>query len=108
MLFRPLVGYWSDRWSEFGVMIAGLIVQGTSVGLCFVPLIGATVLANGCRGIGWACFNSSATPSSLNARRRNAGEPRAIIAVSRQRGDFAPGSCALVDRCAVRQLSRGF
>jgi MFS family permease len=34
MLFRPLVGYWSDRWSRFGVMIAGLIVQGTSVGLC--------------------------------------------------------------------------
>ena len=21
MLFRPLVGYWSDRWSEAGVMI---------------------------------------------------------------------------------------
>ena len=58
MLFRPLVGYWSDRWSEFGVMISGLIVQGASVGLCFVPLIGATILANGCRGVGWACFNS--------------------------------------------------
>ena len=27
MLLRPLVGYWSDRWSEAGLMISGLLIQ---------------------------------------------------------------------------------
>jgi MFS family permease len=30
MLLRPLVGYWSDRWSEAGVMISGLLIQAAS------------------------------------------------------------------------------
>jgi MFS family permease len=58
LILRPLVGYWSDRWSEAGVMVSGLLIQGTSVLLCFVPLIGIVMLANGSRGIGWASLNS--------------------------------------------------
>lgn len=58
MVLRPLVGYWSDRWSEAGVMISGLLIQGASVLLCFVPVVGTTMLANSCRGVGWASVNS--------------------------------------------------
>ncbi|MSP38246.1 MAG: MFS transporter [Deltaproteobacteria bacterium] len=58
MLLRPLVGYWSDRWSEAGVMISGLLIQGASVLLCYLPFVGTTMLANSCRGVGWASVNS--------------------------------------------------
>ena len=58
MVLRPLVGYWSDHWSEAGVMISGLLIQSASVLLCFVPVVGTTMLANVCRGIGWASVNS--------------------------------------------------
>jgi MFS family permease len=58
LLLRPLVGYWSDRWSEAGVMICGLLIQAASVFLCFIPVIGTTMLANSCRGVGWASLNS--------------------------------------------------
>lgn len=58
MLLRPLVGYWSDRWSEVGVMCGGLFIQATSVLLFFVPIIPMAMLANGCRGMGWASLNS--------------------------------------------------
>lgn len=58
MILRPLVGYWSDRWSEAGVMITGLLIQGASVLLCYLPFVGTTILANGCRGVGWASVNS--------------------------------------------------
>ena len=58
MILRPLVGYWSDRWSEAGVMISGLLIQGASVLLCYLPFVGATMIANSCRGAGWASVNS--------------------------------------------------
>lgn len=58
MILRPLVGYWSDRWSEAGVMISGLLIQGASVMLCYLPFVGTTMLANSCRGVGWASVNS--------------------------------------------------
>ena len=58
MILRPLVGYWSDRWSESGVMISGLLIQGVSVLLCYLPLVGGTMIANCCRGVGWASVNS--------------------------------------------------
>jgi MFS family permease len=58
MLLRPLVGYWSDRWSESGVMISGLLIQGVSVLLCYLPFVGTTMIANSCRGVGWASVNS--------------------------------------------------
>ena len=58
MLLRPLVGYWSDRWSEAGVMISGLLIQAASVILCFVPVISTMMIANSCRGVGWASVNS--------------------------------------------------
>ena len=58
VIVRPLVGHWADRWSEAGVMIAGLLFQAASVFLCFIPFIPATALANGLRGIGWAGLNT--------------------------------------------------
>src|SRR6516164_1536984 len=58
VLVRPLVGHWADRWSEAGVMIAGLLFQGASITLCLLPWIGTTMLANGLRGVGWGGLNT--------------------------------------------------
>ena len=58
VIVRPLVGHWADRWSEAGVMIAGLLFQGTSIVLCLLPWVGTTMLANGLRGIGWGGLNT--------------------------------------------------
>ena len=58
VIIRPLVGHWADRWSEAGVMIAGLLFQGASIFFCFIPWIGTTMLANGLRGIGWGGLNT--------------------------------------------------
>src|SRR6185369_12897116 len=55
---RPVVGHWADRWSEAGVMIAGVLFQAVSIFFCFIPMISATALANGLRGIGWAGLNT--------------------------------------------------
>ena len=53
VIVRPLVGHWADRWNEAGVMIGGLLFQGASIFICFIPVVGATMLANGLRGMGW-------------------------------------------------------
>lgn len=58
VIIRPLVGHWADRWSEAGVMTAGLLFQGAGIFFCFIPLVGAAMLANGLRGIGWAGLNA--------------------------------------------------
>ena len=58
VIIRPLVGHWADRWSEAGVMIAGLLFQGASIFFCCIPWIGTTMLANGLRGIGWGGLNT--------------------------------------------------
>jgi MFS family permease len=58
VIVRPLVGHWADRWNETGVMIAGLLFQGASIFLCFIPMVGAAMLANGLRGIGWGGLNT--------------------------------------------------
>jgi MFS family permease len=54
VLSRPIIGYWADRWSETGVLIVGLLVQGLSISLCFIPYAAVTLFANGLRGIGWS------------------------------------------------------
>ncbi len=58
VFFRPLIGYWADRWSEAGVLVSGLLFQSASIFLCFIPVVEATMLANGLRGIGWAGLNT--------------------------------------------------
>ncbi len=58
VLVRPIIGYWADRWNEPGVLVSGLLFQAVSILLCFVPMVEATMLANGLRGIGWAGFNA--------------------------------------------------
>jgi len=58
VLSRPIIGYWADRWSVTGVMILGLIAQTLSNLLCLIPFAGATMIANGCRGIGWSGMNT--------------------------------------------------
>ncbi len=55
---RPIIGYWADRWSVTGVMILGLITQTLSNLLCFIPHAGATMIANGFRGVGWSGMNT--------------------------------------------------
>jgi MFS family permease len=60
VISRPILGYWADRWSVTGVMILGLVGQAASLSLCFVPFVGATMLANGLRGIGWSGMNTGA------------------------------------------------
>jgi MFS family permease len=39
-------------------MVSGLLFQGTTIFLCLIPMIGAAMLANGFRGIGWAELNT--------------------------------------------------
>lgn len=58
VIFRPFLGYWVDRWSETGVMVLGILLLGIGAGLCYIPLVGTTMFANGLRGIGWAGLNS--------------------------------------------------
>lgn len=58
VIVRPLVGYWADRWGESKVMISGLLFQGVTILLCFVPLVGAAMAANGLRGVGWGGLNT--------------------------------------------------
>jgi MFS family permease len=73
VVFRPLIGYWVDRWSETGVMILGLLGQTVSILLCFTPFVGAVMIGNGLRGIGWAGQNAggySLLASNAPATRR--------------------------------------
>lgn len=73
VIFRPLIGYWADRWNEAGVMVSGLLFQSASIFLCFVPVVGVVMLANGLRGIGWAGLNTggySLLASTAPAARR--------------------------------------
>jgi MFS family permease len=58
VIVRPMVGHWCDRWSEAKVMISGLVFQGATILICFIPFIGAAMLANGLRGIGWGGLNT--------------------------------------------------
>ena len=58
VVVRPVVGHWADRWNEAGVMVSGLVFQGVSIFFCFLPFVGAAMLANGLRGIGWAGLNT--------------------------------------------------
>jgi MFS family permease len=58
VISRPIIGYWADRWSVTGVMILGLLTQTLSNLICFIPLAGATMVANGFRGIGWSGMNT--------------------------------------------------
>ena len=58
VVVRPVVGHWTDRWNEAGVMISGLLFQGLSIFICFLPSVGAAILANALRGIGWAGLNT--------------------------------------------------
>ena len=58
VIARPFVGYWSDRWSECGVLGFGLMMLAVSMLLWFVPFVTAVLLANALRGIGWAGVNA--------------------------------------------------
>lgn len=58
VVVRPVVGHWADSWNEAGVMISGLLFQGVSIFICFLPFVGAAMLANALRGIGWAGLNT--------------------------------------------------
>jgi len=59
VISRPIIGYWADRWSVTGVMILGLFTQTFANLICFIPYSGATMLANGVRGIGWSGMKSA-------------------------------------------------
>src|SRR5438132_8273567 len=72
---RPILGYWADRWSITGVMILGFLAQAASLSLCLVPLVGATIFANGLRGIGWSGMNTGAyTLLAISAPTSRRGE----------------------------------
>jgi MFS family permease len=58
VLVRPMVGHWCDRWNESKVMISGLLFQGSTILLCLIPFVGATMAANALRGIGWGGLNT--------------------------------------------------
>ena len=54
VIARPFIGYWSDRWSECGVLGFGLMMLALSMVLCFFPLVSTVLVANALRGIGFA------------------------------------------------------
>jgi len=58
VIARPFVGYWSDRWSECGVLGFGLVMLAASMLLCFFPFVISVLIANALRGIGWAGVNA--------------------------------------------------
>ena len=58
VVVRPLVGHWCDRWSEAQVMISGMLFQGASIFICFIPFVSMAMLANGLRGVGWGGLNT--------------------------------------------------
>jgi MFS family permease len=58
VIARPFIGYWSDRWSECGVLAFGLLMLAASMLLCFFPFVSMVLLANALRGIGWAGVNA--------------------------------------------------
>ena len=58
VISRPFIGYWSDRWSECGVLGFGLLMLAASMLLCFFPFVSMVLLANALRGIGWAGVNA--------------------------------------------------
>ncbi len=75
VIFRPIIGYWADRWNEAGVLVSGLLFQAASILLCLVPMVEATMLANGLRGIGWAGFNTAGySLLALSAPAKRRGE----------------------------------
>ena len=75
VLLRPLIGYWADHWNEAGVLISGLLFQGASILLCLIPVVEATMLANGLRGIAWAGLNTGGySLLALTAPRARRGE----------------------------------
>lgn len=59
VISRPIIGYWVDRWSDTGMMILGMIVQGLSIFFCFLPFNAAVIFANACRGLGWSSMATS-------------------------------------------------
>jgi MFS family permease len=58
VLLRPLIGHWTDTWSDGGILASGLLFLGGSVLLCFIPVTAVTMAANALRGIGWAGLNT--------------------------------------------------
>jgi MFS family permease len=58
VIFRPIIGAWADRWHGSGVMLCGILFLAASVLFCFLPFVGATMLANALRGIGWGAMNT--------------------------------------------------
>jgi MFS family permease len=58
VLIRPLMGHWADRLGEASVMVYGNLLQSACVLLFFIPIVSASMLANGLRGIGWAGLNA--------------------------------------------------
>src|SRR5258706_15840789 len=58
VIARPFIGAWADRWHGGGVMVSGLLFLAGSVLFCFLPVVSATILTNGLRGIGRAGPNT--------------------------------------------------
>jgi MFS family permease len=75
VIARPFIGAWVDRWHGGGVMVSGLLFLAGSVLFCFLPVVSATILTNGLRGIGWAGLNTGGyTMLAANAPAARRGE----------------------------------
>lgn len=75
VIFRPSIGAWTDRWHGGGVMVCGLFFLAASVLFCFLPFVGATMIANALRGIGWAGLNTGGyTQLAISAPATRRGE----------------------------------
>jgi MFS family permease len=57
-VLRPLMGYWTDRWSASGVTAVGNALLGLSALVLLVPSLWVQCVSSAVRGFGWAGLNT--------------------------------------------------
>jgi MFS family permease len=93
---RPFIGAWADRWHGGGVMVSGLLFLAGSVLFCFLPFVGATMLTNSLRGIGWAGLNTGGyTMLAISAPAARRGEASGYYGAAQASGTILFPAVAL-------------
>jgi predicted MFS family arabinose efflux permease len=55
---RPFIGRWADEWNVLGVLLIGTVLLGVFGLAMLIPVFWLLFVANGVRGVGWACLNT--------------------------------------------------
>ena len=82
-ILRPLMGHLTDTWSVRGTLFGGASILGGLGLVCGIPSIGAALVANAIRGIGWGgCTTSLSTAVGLTASPGRRGEASGYYSVA--------------------------